>query len=70
MRKPKLVTVTGFVALSYLVLIPVGAYIAWRKIDFIEKDLDQVWGALELPAANGERKLVNFDNLKRLVLKK
>lgn len=31
--------ITGLVALSYLVIIPVGAFIAWRKLQVIDEDL-------------------------------
>lgn len=45
MRKIKLEKITGVVALAYLVLIPVGAYYAWRKIQIIDGDLTEMWDA-------------------------
>lgn len=45
MRKGKLTPerVAGIVALSYLVLIPAGAFWAYRKITIIDRDLTIMW---------------------------
>jgi hypothetical protein len=48
-RKIRLEKVTGIVALSYLVLIPLGAYYAWQKIQLIDRDVTTVWNKLDLP---------------------
>jgi hypothetical protein len=43
---PKRVTlerVTGVVALSYLILIPGAALVAYQKVKDLESDLDQLW---------------------------
>ncbi len=47
--------IAGIVALSYLVLIPVGAAIAYKKLRYIDNSLDHVWMELNLPVdENGE----------------
>lgn len=38
----KLEKVTGVVALSYLVLIPVGAAILWSRQEFLHQDMETV----------------------------
>jgi hypothetical protein len=35
--------VAGIVALSYLVLIPAGAYYAWGKVKNLEADVNELW---------------------------
>lgn len=45
----RLEKVSGVVALSYLVLIPATAYVAWRKIQTLDKDLTVVWDKLDMP---------------------
>lgn len=49
MRKIKLEKITGVVALSYLVLIPVGAFCAWRKIQQMDDDLMVLWDKADMP---------------------
>ena len=43
MLKIKPERIAGIVALSYLVLIPAGGFLAWRKIQTIDKDLTEIW---------------------------
>lgn len=43
MPKIKPERIAGIVALSYLVLIPAGAFLAWRKLQLIEHDVDVIW---------------------------
>lgn len=49
MRKLKVEKVSGIVALSYLVLIPAGAFYVWRKIQEIDDDVALMWEKLDLP---------------------
>jgi NADP-dependent 3-hydroxy acid dehydrogenase YdfG len=35
--------IAGVVALSYLVLIPAAAFVAYRKIQIVEQDIDVLW---------------------------
>jgi hypothetical protein len=35
--------VAGVVALTYLVLIPVGAFVAWQKLQTMDNDLSILW---------------------------
>lgn len=49
MRKVKLDKITGVVALTYLVLIPVGAVYVWRKMEAMDKDVTEMWEKLEMP---------------------
>lgn len=46
MSKIKVEQVAGIVALSYLALIPAGAYIAHRRICEIDKDVNALWARL------------------------
>jgi len=66
MRRLKLEKVTGFVALSYLVLIPVGALIVWQKVQYIDQDVSELWEKSEMPLAE-PRPAVSISTLKRLV---
>lgn len=50
MRKIRPEKIAGIVALSYLVLIPAGAFVAWRKIQFMDEDIAQLWEAANIPA--------------------
>lgn len=50
MPKIKPERIAGIVALSYLVLIPVAAAYAYRKIQIIDRDLRIVWDN-EFPGA-------------------
>lgn len=43
MAKLKVERVAGIVALSYLVIIPVGAFLAWQRIESIDKDVNALW---------------------------
>jgi hypothetical protein len=43
LRKLKLEKITGAVALTYLVLIPAGAFYAWKKIQEIEDNVSDIW---------------------------
>jgi hypothetical protein len=51
-NKFKLERVTGVVALSYLVLIPVGAVIVWQKVRIIDRDVTTLWEKAGLEAAD------------------
>lgn len=50
LRKMKLEKIAGIVALSYLVLIPAGAFYAWKKIQVIDRDVTEMWDKLGMPA--------------------
>jgi hypothetical protein len=43
MPKVKPERVAGIVALSYLVLIPAGAFYAWTKVQELESDVELLW---------------------------
>lgn len=46
MPKLKPERIAGIVALSYLVIIPAGAFWAWRKIQIIDKDVTAMWDTI------------------------
>lgn len=46
MPKVKPEKIAGIVALSYLVLIPVGALLAYQKIHRIDQDVSAMWETL------------------------
>lgn len=49
---PKKITperIAGVVALTYLVLIPAAAIIAYRKIMSMDQDLTDMWHELKMP---------------------
>jgi hypothetical protein len=48
-RKVKPEKIAGIVALSYLVLIPAGAALVWRKIQLIELDVAELWTNAGMP---------------------
>lgn len=64
MSKLKLEKITGVVALSYLVLIPVGAFYAWQKIRAVDNDLTVVWDNLKIPSEKSSPTF-SFGNLFR-----
>lgn len=43
MPKVKPERIAGIVAMSYLVLIPTAALLAWRKIQIMQEDVDILW---------------------------
>lgn len=43
MRRVKLEKVTGLVALSYLVIIPVGGFLLYKKLQAVDSDLTIIW---------------------------
>lgn len=49
MRKIRLEKVTGVVALAYLVLIPAGAFYAWRRTLAMENDIQDLWEKTGMP---------------------
>lgn len=51
MARVKSDKITGIVAMSYLVLIPVGAYVVWQKVKIIDRDINIIWEKFDLPAA-------------------
>lgn len=61
MRKLKLEKVAGIVALSYLVLIPVGGALVWMKLQTLDEDLSTIWEKLEI-----DPKLASRDRIKEL----
>jgi hypothetical protein len=68
MPKPiQLEKVTGVVAMSYLVLIPVGAYVLWQKVKIIDRDINVIWEKLDLPESEPTTTIVNLDNFKNLI---
>lgn len=48
MRKIKPEKVAGIVALSYLVLIPVGALYVYKKLQGMDEDVSTMWTHLEM----------------------
>lgn len=46
--------IAGVVALSYLVLIPAGAFVAYRKIQIVQHDIDTLWDNSGMSAADPE----------------
>jgi hypothetical protein len=52
LRKVRLEKIAGVVALTYLVIIPAGAFYAWKKIQEIEDDVAVMWDKLEMPEVN------------------
>lgn len=63
MPKVKPEKIAGVVALSYLVLIPVAGFVAYRKIQIMEKDIDTVWGKSGLPSVDPDP-IIDFRNWK------
>lgn len=57
MRRIKTEKVSGIVALSYLVLIPAGAFLAWRKLQIIEKDVNYLWEQMDMPTTETTRSM-------------
>lgn len=49
MRKLKLEKIAGVVALSYLVLIPVGAIYVWKKVKDMDEEVVAMWDKLGMP---------------------
>lgn len=67
MFKIKPERVAGVVALSYLVLIPVGAFVLHRRVQILEEDTDALWR--ESGMSNDQLKnppLINTSKLKRV----
>lgn len=56
MPKLKLERVTGVVALCYLVLIPVAAYSAWRRLEEMDNDLTKVWEHVGMDTPEPQKK--------------
>ena len=56
--------VAGIVALSYLVLIPAGAYYAWARVKDIETDVNDLWERAGYPP-HENRGIVNLAKLKQ-----
>lgn len=56
---PRLKTekITGIVAVSYLVLIPVGGFLMWQKLQAIDEDLTAVWDQIGMDVAKAAPKL-------------
>jgi hypothetical protein len=49
--------VAGIVALSYLVLIPAGAYLFHRRVQMVEKNIEDLWYNLNEDAQLKEDRL-------------
>jgi hypothetical protein len=49
MPKVKPEKIAGIVALSYLVLIPAAAFLAVKKFQAVDHDLEEVWEKLDMP---------------------
>jgi hypothetical protein len=63
--KVKLANVTGVVAMSYLVLIPVAGYYGWRRFAAMEQDLTTLWDHLEInPKEQAE--VIGLPSMERL----
>lgn len=54
MSKLKLEKITGVVALAYLILIPVGAFYVWKKVEAIDNDLTELWEKSGMPPMNAK----------------
>lgn len=67
MPKVKPEKITGIVAMSYLVLIPVGAAIFWRKLQIIDRDLTTVWDELKLPEQTETTRLINTNKVRKFL---
>jgi hypothetical protein len=65
-RKVKPEKIAGIVALSYLVLIPAGAAIAWRRIKYLEQDVDEMAIKVGMPDI-AVRPLIDTDKLQASV---
>jgi hypothetical protein len=59
--------VYGIVALSYLVLIPVGAAIAWRKLTIVDQDVTAMWEQLNMPERTNPTPLIHTNGLRRFL---
>lgn len=66
MARVKADKVTGIVAMSYLVLIPVGAYIVWQKVKILDRDINIIWEKLDLPEAEVTT-IIDLDKLKNMI---
>lgn len=66
MPKVKPEKVAGIVALSYLVLIPAGAALMWRKIQLLDQDITTMWEKLGMPEENRTSN-VDLRDLRRLI---
>lgn len=66
MPKMKLEKVTGVVALSYLVLIPVAGFLAWSKLSQMDEDVTTMWDRLEMEPAKAAP-LLALNRLKRIL---
>lgn len=65
-KGPKPERIAGIVAMSYLVLIPVGAAILYQKIRIVDRDIAEIWDQLEM-VPRPSRPIVDIEPLKRLV---
>lgn len=59
--------VYGIVALSYLVLIPVGAVLVWRKVRVIDEDVTAIWEQIEMPERNKPMPLIDPSGIRRFL---
>ena len=67
MPKVKPEKIAGIVALSYLVLIPAGAFLAALKIRAMDRDITTIWDHLEISPKEAAE-LPSLNNLRRVVL--
>lgn len=65
MSKIKPERVAGIVALSYLVLIPVGALLAYQKLRVIDQDVTTIWEE-SFPGTGERTPLISRDSLKKV----
>jgi hypothetical protein len=64
MPKVKTERIAGIVAMSYLVLIPTAAFLAYRKIQLLDQDIETLWEHTKAPTTVKEP-LLGVDGVKR-----
>lgn len=67
MPKMKSDRITGIVALSYLVLIPVAGIAAWQKIKSMDNAVAEMWEELNMPSSETTG-TIHLNSLKRKLL--
>jgi len=60
--------IAGIVALSYLVLIPAGAFVAYRKVQILQEEVDALWDNSGMKIEPREP-IFNLAQLKNLFVK-
>lgn len=66
MPKVKPERIAGIVALSYLVLIPAGAFLAYMKLQAMDEDVSTMWEHLEMNPSEG-RSVISINKLKGIL---